>query len=75
MTTLFAIIVMTGIVGVMLLTSLGIVTVAEFILYRKTGMRYIDVINKKSRPGCGNTQDGSEKSTHHQYTGNGGKCQ
>lgn len=75
MTTLFAIIALTGIVGVMLLASLGIVTVAEFILYRKTGMIYIDIINKKGRPGCGNTQDGSEKSTHHQYTENGGKCQ
>lgn len=75
MTTLFAIIALTGIVGTMFLVSLCIVTVAEFMLFRKTGMRYIDVINKKSRPGCGNTQDGSEKSTHHQYTENGGRCQ
>lgn len=75
MTTLFAIIALTGIVGVMLLASLSIVTVAEFMLYRKTGMRYIDIINKKSRPRCWGTQDGSEKSTHHQYTKNGGRCQ
>lgn len=75
MTTLFAIIVLTGIVGVMLLASLGIVTVVEFMLFRKTGMQYIDIINKKGRPGRTNTQDGSEKSTHHQYTENGGRCQ
>ena len=75
MTTLFAIIVMTGIVGVMLLTSLGIVTVAEFMLFRKTGMRYIDVINKKGRPGRANTQDGTKRRIQSQYTENGGKCQ
>ena len=75
MTTLFAIVVLIGIIGTMLLISLGFATAAEFVLYRATGKRYIDLVNGKSRPGCGNTQDGSEKSTHHQYTGNGGKCQ
>ena len=75
MTTLFAIIALTGIVGVMLLTSLGIVTVVEFILYRSTGMRYIDFVNKKGRPRCWGAQDGSEKSTYHQYTKSRGRCQ
>lgn len=59
----------------LLMLALGIATAAEFALYRATGKRYIDLVNGKSRPGCGNTQDGSEKSTYHQYTKSRGKCQ
>lgn len=75
MTTLFAIVVLIGVIGTMLLISLGLATAAEFVLYRATGKRYIDLVNGKSRPGCGNTQDGKCENIQDQYSGREGKSQ
>lgn len=59
----------------LLMLALGIATAAEFALYRATGKRYIDLVNGKSRPGCGNTQDGKCEDIQDQYSGREGKSQ